>query len=312
MADIKPIVNELRNWSDVADQLGAFPAPRLAYDPDGDLQNHAWIFRGVNDSSFELEPGIERCAKGSGIGWAALESKASEEFKNRAHVYLNQPLTTTDELTWLALMQHYGVPTRLLDFTLSPFVALYFAARHCANKDRKAVRVWAINSQLINTRCAGVVWNATKADEERRGVKRSHKVSLLSEDALTDRDVLISESAAMQQRNREVLTATGTFRSKLNKQGCVSVAFPPSFNPRLGSQQGLFLLNGAEELIFTDSLARMMKDDHDWCKAFDIPVAVLPDIETRLFQMNIHELSLFPDMNGLAGLVNQKIRLHWT
>ena len=37
----------------------------------------------------------------------------------------------------------------------------------------------------------------------------------------------------------------------------------------------------------------------------------LDEIEERLFQMNIHEQALFPDMEGLAGLICQKLRLHW-
>ena len=137
-------------------------------------------------------------------------------------------------------------------------------------------------------------------------------MSLHPDDFASGRDVVRDDFLNRRTRNEDILTAAGTLRSELNKQGCVSVAFPPAFNPRLGSQQGLFLLNGAEELTFIDSLERMMEGDHEWCRAFDIPVALLPDIETHLFQMNIHELSLFPDMNGLAGLVNQKIRLHWT
>jgi hypothetical protein len=38
---------------------------------------------------------------------------------------------------------------------------------------------------------------------------------------------------------------------------------------------------------------------------------VLSGIEEKLFQMNIHEMSLFPDMQGLAGFLRQKLRLYW-
>lgn len=51
--------------------------------------------------------------------------------------------------------------------------------------------------------------------------------------------------------------------------------------------------------------------ESEWCKTFDIPVHLIPEIEGRLFQMNIHEQSLFPDLEGLAGMIRQKIRLHW-
>ena len=89
---------------------------------------------------------------------------------------------------------------------------------------------------------------------------------------------------------------------------------PPSSNPRLASQQGLFLFNGAEHLVFEQSLVKMMgSSGHEkWCRAIDIPIGLLAEIETRLFQMNIHEQSLFPDVAGLAGLIKQGIRLHWS
>jgi hypothetical protein len=48
-----------------------------------------------------------------------------------------------------------------------------------------------------------------------------------------------------------------------------------------------------------------------WCKTLDINIGAAYDIEQRLFQMNIHEQSLFPDMQGLAGLIDQRLRLHW-
>ena len=48
-----------------------------------------------------------------------------------------------------------------------------------------------------------------------------------------------------------------------------------------------------------------------WYNVFEIPSRLLPEVEDRLFQMNIHELSLFPDVEGLAGFIRQKVRLHW-
>lgn len=49
------------------------------------------------------------------------------EFRRHAHTYLSRVPAETDTLEWLALMQHYGAPTRLLDFTESFWIALYFA-----------------------------------------------------------------------------------------------------------------------------------------------------------------------------------------
>jgi hypothetical protein len=102
----------------------------------------------------------------------------------------------------------------------------------------------------------------------------------------------------------------GVRRLELNK-GSVCAVAPPEWNPRLASQQGVFLLNCAEKLIFEDSLRKMMGDQEGWLKTVDIEHAAASEIEERLFQMNIHEQALFPDLEGLAGLIRQKLRLHW-
>ncbi len=85
-----------------------------------------------------------------------------------------------------------------------------------------------------------------------------------------------------------------------------------SFNYRLAQQQGLFLVNLSEAGL-SESLSTMMSSSRkEWFKVFDIDARAIPEIERKLFQMNIHEQSLFPDLEGLAGFIGQKIRLHWT
>jgi hypothetical protein len=80
----------------------------------------------------------------------------------------------------------------------------------------------------------------------------------------------------------------------------------------LSSQQGVFLLNGAEDCSFEESLALMVRDVKEpWYQRFRVPESQLQNIERELFQLNIHDLSLFPDTEGLAGFVRRKLRLHW-
>src|SRR5438874_8248315 len=88
-----------------------------------------WHFRGCLDNH-RLESTLERAAKSWQIPLSdlpALERRVHRDFKRtfppRAEI---DPPSREQDLDWLALMQHYGAPTRLLDFTYSPFVAAFF------------------------------------------------------------------------------------------------------------------------------------------------------------------------------------------
>ena len=54
-----------------------------------------------------------------------------------------------DKLGWLAIMQHYGAPTRLLDFTYSPYVALYFALRNRIERESDFAEVWGLDAAAL-------------------------------------------------------------------------------------------------------------------------------------------------------------------
>lgn len=93
----------------------------------------SWLFRGVSSASYVLQPSIGRKRLGGGYS-AKLERDVFARFKREALPYLTfQPV---DDWDWLALAQHHGVPTRLIDWSESPMVATFFAvANSQSNSD---------------------------------------------------------------------------------------------------------------------------------------------------------------------------------
>jgi hypothetical protein len=299
-------------WADIARALEAFKPPEMNIDDDGEVVNQAWVFRGLKSASYHLEPTIEREAQSKSVEWPALELLVSSEFKSRARLHLNALPVPEDEFSWLALMQHFAVPTRLLDFTYSPFVALYFAVRNRSER-QSDIRVWAIDERAVNNRFTAVARQGLAEERKRQRMRTDGRVGTAFEDLRTSRDSMTTETDELPKLIAQLLSYPSTCRGVLHEQGCVCVASPPAFNPRLASQQGVFLTNFAEDLSFEQSLFKMMEPCRNWYKTFGIAADAVPisEIQQRLFQMNIHEQSLFPDMEGLAGLIRQKISLHW-
>jgi len=132
----------MRNWSDFDRHVGR-------------KHFRKWIFRGQSDSAWPLESSLHRAfeeaqaihklksGREKTLNRVEHEKVMIDRFKCNAHLYLDHLPQPEDLLSWLSLMQHHGAPTRLLDFSFSPFVALFFAlesgeddaALYCINHD---------------------------------------------------------------------------------------------------------------------------------------------------------------------------------
>jgi hypothetical protein len=125
----------------------------------------SWAFRGQPDTTYPLRSSLSRVLQDYRIdrrAWPVQEARIIRIFKRKAHLFLDHVPPDDDNFQWLAVMQHHGAPTRLLDFTWSPQVAAFFAleraTRDCA--------VWAVHPRVtwelkgvpgeVNLRRAGV------------------------------------------------------------------------------------------------------------------------------------------------------------
>jgi hypothetical protein len=103
-------------------------------------------FRGHREAHWEVRPSL----------WRKHTPEDERNFTNRFRVRaaLRRPAAPKEDdyPAWLSLMQHYGLPTRLLDWSRSPLVAAYFAVRSYRKKDTKAAdaAIWMLDPHLMN------------------------------------------------------------------------------------------------------------------------------------------------------------------
>jgi hypothetical protein len=114
-------------------------------------------FRGHHQSSWRLQPTVYRSEFTN-----LSEDDCRQDFKLRAYPYLvNTARDPVDDWEWYFVMQHHGLPTRLLDWTESPLVALYFALREATGNFDAAV--WMLDPWWLNEHTGGfdneILWS---------------------------------------------------------------------------------------------------------------------------------------------------------
>jgi len=103
------------------------------------------VFRGHRCSSWSLQPKLARLSLRSDKGVRQTEANLVEAFKSRCLPYIDRDLA--DQWDLLAMAQHHGLATRLLDWTQNPLVALWFCVRDPAISDEGSVLAFAPEEQ---------------------------------------------------------------------------------------------------------------------------------------------------------------------
>src|SRR5437868_52371 len=142
MPEIQKRTTRPASWPDVLEALYAG-----SWNPSLQRFRSPFAFRGHSRIDHPLSSSLVRLAGGRAAP-GRIEMALLRNFRKYAHTEGGHADSIWD---WLALAQHRGLPTRLLDWTYSPFVALHFATANLARMSQDGA-VWAINFVEANRR----------------------------------------------------------------------------------------------------------------------------------------------------------------
>jgi hypothetical protein len=192
-----------------------------------------------------------------------LELALLRNFRKYAHA---EAVGTDSVWHWLSLGQHHGLPTRLLDWTYSPLVALHFATEDPADYDEDGV-VWCVNFVEAN-----------------KGLPARLRRILQAEGS----DTFTVEMLAPFRTPREF--------DALSRDPFLVFVEPPAVDKRILNQLALFSLMSSPTAIIDDWLKRHT----ELCRHVRIPASLKWEIRDKLDQANVNERVLFPGLDGLS------------
>lgn len=257
-----------------------WPELHKAIDDFSGADPYHWLFRGHRNASWQLRPRIER---GCDLGTTLTETEGHlfTEFRSKAHLYTEHLPPLEDTLSWMGVMQHYGIPTRLLDWSYSAYVALFFAFETAGEEECGAL--WAIHADPL--------------------MKIARHLTEWSWFRLTPGAILETPHWF------GCITSPSGF-DKHESTGLIVSLLPRFHASRLSSQQSCFLLNCNYFMTFENSLAEMMSSEgSSWLYRIIFPQRLRIECLRRLMSFNIHHASLFPDLDGLGKFLALKIEL---
>jgi hypothetical protein len=222
-------------------------------------------FRGMGDHRNDLTTSLQRL----GGDTRSLERALLRTFRKYAPRYVTQD-TEQNLWNWLALAQHHGLPTRLLDWTFSPQVAMHFATCELDAYDRDGV-IWCVNYRRTNR------------------LLPSPLMAILDHERV---DVFTAEMLA------RAATRLTDFERLAEPPHAPFVAFfePPSMDDRIVNQYALFSLTSDPTL----QLDAWLADHPDAATRLVIPAGLKWEIRDKLDQANVTERVLFPGLDGLS------------
>jgi hypothetical protein len=249
-------------------------------------------FRGHADADWQLKPKLYRDGELNIDKLFRFEEELRGEFKRRGS-QLAEGLRLPDhddEWGWYSLMQHYGAPTRLLDWSDGALIALYFGLRETAKDDHanatgkgpSGACVWMLDPYRLN------LLSFYPSDD-------AFGVALPDWEAAEE---YVPENFLGEKLLREYPLAVD----------------PPHVFRRLSSQQSHFTVFGTK----ADGLAELASENENGkrknpylLEQITIPALAIPTIKSELELSGISEATIFPDLEALSRELQSVWRSHF-
>jgi hypothetical protein len=220
-----------------------------------------FVYRGMADASADLSTSLVKL--GGAVG--EFEYHLLRNFKKYAR---RDAVPGDSAWNWLALAQHHGLPTRLLDWSYSPYVALHFATTDLGAFARDGA-IWAVNYVGVHQHLPRKLRNVL-------GEERSNAFT-----------VEMMEGAVSSLADLE----------KLSDEDFVVFLEPPSLDQRIINQYSIFSLMSRADARMDCWLE---KRHPELVRRIIIPAELKWEARDKLDQANITERVLFPGLDGLA------------
>ncbi len=246
------------------------------------------FYRGHSKSSYELVPSLYRKNQNGTYRHLASESDLVREILSARPNEFKEDKFTIDKLV---RMQHYGLPTRLLDITSNPLITLYFAC--CSNPDE--------NGQVISFSTNRKKIKYFDSDT----VSCIANLSLLSYDELEKLSSIdarkgTTEVSEITDKLADLIqNEKSYFRNRIIPDDLKKVVFLKAKinNERIQSQAGAFLLFGLDPILpETDAEFPLNR----------LEITNKNKILEELAQLNISESTVYPSMEKTAAEITKK------
>lgn len=217
-----------------------------------------WVYRGLGDVAFELKAGAGRVSRYS----EANERTILEIFDRRASEYIDTQRASSWDL--LALAQHHGLPTRLLDWTTNPLVAAFFAVSAEPGKVSPGPQAGQSDSERRMKNIAGLV--------------RARVIAW----PVKAEDVINPDSG----------------RDPFNLSGVgVKFVMPRTLTTRITTQGGIFSVHPDPQKAWEEPLKNV-------AHIFDIPGEMRAFFRRKLFYFGVDDQRIRGGLDGLCGRLN--------